>query len=858
MQIPASDLFTPLPLAGTFNRDRAALDELLRVQLDDGFGRQTCRGIPFEFGAADQPNVILLDDKAVCVSTGDLQATYLVFAHTVEDRPLELTPDLADFEGAQHFPGDLPGNDLGDLVAEYQLEYVDGSRETVPIRRRFAIQQARIGWGASAFAAVEHQQHTIESSVSEQLQLGQMPEADYGRGETRHQSGRDANAEYIWLYALPNPHPDKMISAIHCIPKNERALIFGISATKVVEHPLRSQVRRKLELTLPAGVEFNGIGELDNVDIDLGYVISTRAKLEYDHGAWFSDATNVQPARSKRAAILEYAAHPEAKLYLNGADGDVFSYDLSRFQQGALVEVAEARRLIKVKVVDAAGKPVAVRIHFHGGAGEYLPPRGNHRRVNSNWFEDNYGEFANQLNQYAYIHGHCEVEAPMGEVFVEITRGYEIKPYRGSIQVSADSDEFVFELEKVLDWRERGWVTADTHVHFLSPQTALLEGAAEGVNVVNLLASQWGEMFSNVSDFDGRSTLGATDFGGDGEFLVRVGTENRMQVMGHISLLGYSGEMIHPLCSGGPSESAIGDALDVSMADWARRCIEQNGLVVLPHAPNPQAERAADIVLDLVHAIEMMSFNPFDQQITPYGLLDWYRYLNLGYQVPVVGGSDKMDAKSLLGGMRTYAHLGDREFTYEHWMASVKAGNTFVTVGPLLELRVEGLSPGSGLEMPGGGGTVSVSWRVESAAMPLERVEVVCGGFAVEEQTLDGALQATGSCDIHISQSTWIALRVRGSHGGRKTDIAAHSSCVQVRVAGKRPFQKADAIAVLEQIEGAMAFVDTLAPRPEAQQYKQIRASLEAAHNKLHQLMHRQGTYHKHTPLHAHDEHHEH
>ena len=58
----------------------------------------------------------------------------------------------------------------------------------------------------------------------------------------------------------------------------------------------------------------------------------------------------------------------------------------------------------------------------------------------------------------------------------------------------------------MLDWRERGWVTADTHVHFLSPQTALLEGAAEGVNVVNLLASQWGEMFSNVGDFDGATT----------------------------------------------------------------------------------------------------------------------------------------------------------------------------------------------------------------------------------------------------------------------------------------------------------------------------------------------------------------
>ncbi|MCY4071388.1 MAG: CehA/McbA family metallohydrolase [Chloroflexi bacterium] len=858
MEIPASDQFRPLPLGCAFNRDRSALDKSLRVQFPDEFGLQTCRGIPFEFGAAGQANVILLDSDEVRIPLDKVQATYLVFAHIVEDKPQALTPDLADVELAAQFPSQLTGNELGDLVAEYQLEYVDGSLESVPIRRRFAIQQARIGWGASPFAAAPHQKDTIVSTISESLSLRQMPGSGYGKGETRHGSGRDAYSEHIWLYALPNPFPERAITAIRCLPKDERALIYGISATRVSEHPLRAGVRRKLALTTPPGVEFNSLGELDNVDIDLGYVISARAKLEYDREAWFGEATDVQPTRSQQVAIIEYAAHPEAKLYLADAQGNPFTYDLSKFQGDALVEVAEARRLIKVKVVDAAGKPVAARVHFHGSTGEYLPPRGNHRCVNRNWFEDNYGEFANGHNQYAYIPGHCEVEAPLGEVFVEISRGYEIKPYRSSIEVSVDSDEFVFELERALDWRERGWVTADTHVHFLSPQTALLEGAAEGVNVVNLLASQWGEMFSNVSDFDGRSTLGAADFGGDGEFLVRVGTENRMQVMGHISLLGYSGEMIHPLCSGGPSESAIGDALEVSMADWARRCIEQNGLVVLPHAPNPQAERAADIVLEMVHAIEMMSFNPFDAQITPYGLLDWYRYLNLGYQVPIVGGSDKMDAQSLLGGMRTYAHLGDLEFTYENWMESIKAGDTFVTVGPLLELQVEGLSPGSRLELPEGGGTVNVSWRVESAAMPLERVEVVCGGLAVEERTADGALGAEGSCEVHISESTWIALRIRGSHSGRKSDIAAHSSCVQIRVGGGRPFQQGDAIAVLEQIEGAMAFADTLAPRPEAQQFKRIRAALESAHSRLHQLMHRQGIYHDHSPLHAHDAHREH
>ena len=36
-------------------------------------------------------------------------------------------------------------------------------------------------------------------------------------------------------------------------------------------------------------------------------------------------------------------------------------------------------------------------------------------------------------------------------------------------------------------------MTADTHVHFLSPSTAVLEAQAEGLNLVNLLAAQWGD-----------------------------------------------------------------------------------------------------------------------------------------------------------------------------------------------------------------------------------------------------------------------------------------------------------------------------------------------------------------------------
>jgi hypothetical protein len=614
-------------------------------------------------------------------------------------------------------------------------------------------------------------------------------------------------------------------------------------------------MRRKLRLRLPDGVELNAADEVDEIGIDLGTVISARPALDYDAARWAGGESMVEPSRSSREVIVEYAAHPAARLYVGER-----VYELAReFEE--LTVVAPAHRPVRLRFVDRESRAgVAVRLHLHGEAGEYLPPRGHHRKVNSVLGQDVAGEFVNIEHQYAYVDGGCVVDLPLGTVFLEATRGYEIAPLRGSFEVGPETDELVFELEKVLRWRARGWVTADTHVHFLSPQTALLEGRAEGVNVVNLLATQWGEMFSNVGDFDGATTLGTEDLGGGGEFLVRVGSENRMNVLGHISLLGYSGELIQPLCTGGPDEAAVGDPLEVSMAEWAQRCIDQNGLVVMPHAPKPQLERAADIVLGLVGAIEMKTFNPFHPtygQLDAYGIADWYRYLNLGYHVPLVGGSDKMSAGMLLGGIRTYAQLGERELTYESWMDAIRAGNTFATVGPLAALRVEGVEPGGRLRLPSTGGSVQVEWEVESVRMPIERVEVIAGGLVSEEVTVGGELSARGRAAVSISRSSWIALRVRGSYHGQADDIAAHTSAVQVLVDGSELFSEHDSMTVLDQIQGAIAYVDTLATRPDARRLRALRATLETAYNRLHQRMHVAGVYHRH-PLHDPAQPHEH
>jgi hypothetical protein len=156
-----------------------------------------------------------------------------------------------------------------------------------------------------------------------------------------------------------------------------------------------------------------------------------------------------------------------------------------------------------------------------------------------------------------------------------------------------------------------------------------------------------------------------------------------------------------------------------------------------------------------------------------------------------------------------------------------------------------------------GGGSVEVEWHVESLRVPIERVEVAVGGSTADDITVNQDLSAAGHTTVNIQRSTWIALRVRGSYHDRPDDIACHTSAVQVPVDGSELFSEADSMAVLDQIQGAIAYVDTIAPRADARRFRELRATLETAYNRLHQRMHAAGMYHRH-PLHDPAQPHEH
>jgi hypothetical protein len=605
------------------------------------------------------------------------------------------------------------------------------------------------------------------------------------------------------------------------------------------------------------------------VQIDLGQVISATPQTLYPDGDWATGYNNQLPERSADRIIVEYTAHPDARMHVQGAG----TCALGSGGSTVVSEIASATKRVKVQVHEKGSSvPVPVKLHVHGEAGEYLAPVDRHRIPNPAWFEDYSTDFVHQPASDAvgatglplaahfctYIPGETEIDLPLGRVYLEVSKGYEIRPIRMSLNVDSRTDTVEIEIERVLKWRDQGWVSADTHVHFLSPVTAMLEGSAEGVNVVNLLASQWGELMTNVGDFDGSSTWGSKEAGGDGEYLVRVGTENRQHVMGHISLLGYEGNIIAPMTTGGPDESALGDPVGALLTEWARQCKDQNGVVIIPHFPNPRAENAAVIVDGSADGVEMTSWGDHFSGISPYSLSDWYRYLSCGYPVAAVGGTDKMSASTAVGAVRTYAKLAQGEqFSYGTWRTAIRRMETFVTYGPLLEFFVDGNSAGSWIDMSQSGGTVDVSWQVSSVTVPISQVDLVVNGEIVESTTVGApGAEASGSWSVPLKRSSWLALLVRGKYVDKPEMIAAHSSAVFARIEGSEFYAEADALTILEQIEGAMAFLDTVGTRAETAAYKRMRLVLESAHRKIHNRMHEMGHFHEHTTTEDHPEHH--
>jgi hypothetical protein len=271
------------------------------------------------------------------------------------------------------------------------------------------------------------------------------------------------------------------------------------------------------------------------------------------------------------------------------------------------------------------------------------------------------------------------------------------------------------------------------------------------------------------------------------------------------------------------------------MADASDRCRAQGGLVVSPHFPFPYGEIVVDVVLGKIDAIEIFGLT---QDPDGPRMRDYYRLLNCGCRVPLVGGTDKMSAGTPFGAIRTYAQLRDGEtFGFDSWANAVREGRTFETSGPILRLAVEGRGLGSVVSLPSGGGRIAVEASAASAS-ELERLEVVVNGTVVAAAETSGDRELRLEETIVVEDTSWVAARCTTPYSMRTafpTAVGAHTSPIYVQCGDRRQVDPTDAETLLTLIRGGEEWLDKLAVTTDpdrarlAQLFEDAREKLEHA-----------------------------
>ncbi|TIT34478.1 MAG: hypothetical protein E5W78_10600, partial [Mesorhizobium sp.] len=463
---PASSLFWPVSFDGTVSLEELAGDPYVSAELAKALpsahsGSCVAWGIPFEIGRP-----VLLRDQPVTVTISPATAQWFVFLHTSDIRSL-----AADANG---FISPMRGmGQLGEHAADYVLIYDDGTEERTQIRRRYQVGSFQFRWGEQCLQAVTAKKpRALSLNTREQTRLindatAQSPAVQWGERQTQL-IFEEATPYHNFVWAFQNPHPEKPVKALRFEPVSGTLLISAVAAGNARSMPLQWQKRKKALLRMPFKLGFDSAQEqslLDHVQLDLGQLISMSPRLVYPVEDWEKTRQNLEPDTTFSEVVVEYASHEDAAFHI-GDGTRILVRDLGKCTSQndlSLEPIAPADQRVILRVVEAGTKKLLpVKLHVHGPIGEYLAPLDRMRNPNPEWFENYSPDFFHGNHLSTYISGFAIIDLPLGEIFLEITKGFEVKPIRKTFNITPETKEITVEIEKALHWRENGWVTADT------------------------------------------------------------------------------------------------------------------------------------------------------------------------------------------------------------------------------------------------------------------------------------------------------------------------------------------------------------------------------------------------------------
>jgi hypothetical protein len=463
---------------------------------------------------------------------------------------------------------------------------------------------------------------------------------------------------------------------------------------------------------------------------------------------------------------------------------------------------------------DLSGEQLAARVSVSDPCGKPIHIDGNPTHV----------EYLGK--HWCYTEGSFSFTSSVQGVSLEIQRGPETLPVK--ILLEKGPGKQVIKLHRWIDMRKQGYMNGDIHIHTPFSAEANLQMKAEDLNVLNILV---GEDTARNKEFTGRrdpaSSPGHT---------IYVAQEVRDWQMGHLTLLGLSSMVPGYAFCGGTLESYSRSHWLMSHAmDETHR---QGGLVAWSHFSNlPGAESPIAIALGKIDALELMTYDdptqlpshwgpwkntgiPFAEFPVMRGMDLYYQYLNTGFRLPIVAGTDKMADDIPMGSNRYYAFTkGDT--TYQAWLAAIKSGNGFITNGPVLTFHVDGHNPGEIIDFHGIQKVhASVTAR---SVLPFATLEIIENGWVVGHKTIfanenppvNGIYSMNTEADLILNKSSWIAARVADDPDNKQRilprglSVFAHTNPVYFLKDGARVKEEASILYLQKYVRGTIHWLET-------------------------------------------------
>ena len=412
---------------------------------------------------------------------------------------------------------------------------------------------------------------------------------------------------------------------------------------------------------------------------------------------------------------------------------------------------------------------------------------------------------------FFYTPGSVEMVLPAGKTRIEVRKGFDYQPMIREIDLSAVNATMEFQLKWLRDMNAAGWRSGDDHIHgnyigeqWTTPADDFLAICSEGLNIGNLLVSNSvGETIHDEKFFEGHvNKLSNRDE------IMRWNQELRTWSYGHLLFLNLQ-QLVRPLYTGFPDTEHWEDY--PSNFSLEQQGLTQGGVTLYAHPALkfdeiPIGSRGDELAIDVaLHGVDAMeAFSGGDEPSIEL----WYRFLNLGFRLGISGGSDAFLNRHfapMAGGERVYVYTG-REFSDRAWSEGLRRGQSFATVGPLLDFKIDGEQPGA--EKHYASGPVRVSVRVNAvSSIPFNRLEVVANGRVVAQVSSSSPtdhLEWDGT--VSLEESSWLAARVWAPDNDRITDatprwadrrvagvtLAAHSSPIYVTINDRPIFSMSD------------------------------------------------------------------